>query len=61
MLVKRNAQELGDDIDAIDSAVQTITDRDVDQPILGCQRDGRFSTNFGQRIETSTPTAAENQ
>jgi hypothetical protein len=61
MLVQRNTQKLGDDIDAIDAAVQAVADGNINQPILRSQRDRRLGSNLGQWIKSRSSTTAENQ
>ena len=53
--------ELRDDVDPVQSAVDAVGERDVDQPILTRHRDGRFGSELGKRIEarTAPPTQYE--
>jgi hypothetical protein len=61
MLVERDTQELGDDVDAIDAAMETVADRDVDQTVFGRERNSGFGTNFREGIKASAAATTENQ
>ncbi len=47
MAMQGNRQELSQHKDAIDVAVDTVGDRDINQPILAGQRYSRFGANLG--------------
>ncbi len=61
VLVKRNAEELGHHVDLIDTAVQAVADRNIDQSIFAGQRNGRFRSDFCERIKAGSSTTTENQ
>ena len=61
VLVQRYAQKLGDNINSIDAAVETVADRDVDKTVFASQRDGRFSANFGKGKQPGSATTTQDQ
>jgi hypothetical protein len=56
VLVQRNTQKLRDDINFIDVTVQAVADRNVDESVLGRQRNSRFRSDFRQRVKTGPST-----
>jgi hypothetical protein len=56
VLMQRNTQKLRDDINFIDIAVQAVADRNVDESVLGRQRNSRFRSDFRQRVKTGPST-----
>ena len=54
-------QELSQDVSPIQSAVDAVADRDVDQAVLGRQRHGRFRANLCQREQTRSSATTEDQ
>src|SRR5262249_55891748 len=61
MPMEADRQELRQDVDAVQFAVDAITDRDVDEAVLAGDGDGRLAAEFGQGIQPSAATAAEDQ
>ncbi len=59
--VQANAQELGQHVNAVEAAVDAITNRDVDETIFAGDGHGRFAPQFGQRKEPGAAAAAEDQ
>ena len=53
--------ELRQHVDPVQAAVDAVRERDVDQPILARQGDGRLGAILGQRIQPRAATAAENE
>jgi hypothetical protein len=56
VLMQRNTQKLRDDINFIDIAVQAVADWNVDESVLGRQRNSRFRPDFRQRVKTGPST-----
>lgn len=61
MPVKRHAVELSEQIDRADAAVNAVTDRDINQPVLACDRDCGLGAILCKGLKTSSCTTAENQ
>ena len=59
--MEARAQELRHHVDALDAGVQTVADRDVDQPELTADRNGRLGSVLRQRPEAQPLTATENR
>jgi hypothetical protein len=59
--VQANGQELGQDIDAVDTAVQAIRERNIDQTVLACQGHRGLGAILGQRIQACPPTTTEHE
>jgi hypothetical protein len=56
VLMQRNTQELRYNINFIDIAVQAVADWNVDESVLGRQRNSRFRSDFRQRVKTGPST-----
>lgn len=52
--------ELREDVDLGDVAVEAVTNRDIDQPVVGSERHCGLRALLRQRVETSPGSAAEN-
>src|SRR6185437_8675783 len=61
MAMQADAEKLRQDVKSFDSAVDAITDGNVDKAILTGDGYGRFATMLGQRVERSAAAAAENE
>jgi hypothetical protein len=46
MPVQTLGKKLGQDVSPVQTTVDTVADRDVDQSVLGCQRNGWFCADF---------------
>ena len=55
------AVELREHVDPVDAGVQAVRDRDVDQPELAGDRDGRFGPVPSERPEAGSLPATENR
>jgi len=60
MAMQADGIELCEHVHSIQTAIDAIRERDIDQPIFSRQRDGRLGTIFRQRIQACSTTAAEN-
>ena len=58
MPVQRRRVELRQDEDPVDAGVDAVADRDVDEPVLAGERDGRLAALQGERREAGAATAA---
>ena len=47
--VQRRAVELGENVDPAESGIETVADREIDQPVFAAQRDRGFGSLFRQR------------
>src|SRR5207245_3804086 len=59
--VQAHAQELRQDVDAIEAAVDAVADGDIDKAILAGDGHGRLAAQHGERVEPRAAAAAENQ
>ena len=59
--VQADGIELGQHVDAVQSAVDAVGQGDVDQPVLARQRHGGLRSHLGQRIESRATSAAQHQ
>ena len=60
MPVQRHAIELGEHIDAPNAGVQTIANRDINQPVLATKRHGGLGPFFCQREESGAGSSTHN-
>jgi hypothetical protein len=58
MPVERGGVKLRQNVNALDLRVDTITDGNIDQTILGPQRDRWLGAKFGERIKPSPRSTA---
>jgi hypothetical protein len=58
MFVQGSRVELGEQVNAPQTGVDAVGDRDIDEPILAGQRHRRFRAFFGQREQTRALAAA---
>ena len=56
--VERSAVELGEDIDAAQSRVQAVANRNIHQPVFAAERDGRLRAFLGEREKSGACTTA---
>src|SRR5205085_5716272 len=61
VLVQADGEELREDVDAVEVAVDAVGDRDVDQAVLAGDGHGGLGTVFGERVEAGAAAAAEDQ
>ena len=61
VLVQADGQELREDVDAVEVAVDAVGDRDVDQAVLAGDGHGGLGAVFGERVEAGAAAAAEDQ
>ena len=61
MAVQADAEELREDVEAIDAAVDAVAKRDVDEAIFPGDGHGRLTAMLRQGIQRSSAAAAENQ
>ncbi len=59
--VQTDGEELRQDVDAVQSAIDAITDGDIDEPVFAGHGNGRLTAELGQRVQPGAPTAAEDQ
>src|SRR5581483_1168789 len=59
--VQADAEELCQDVDAIQTAVDAIADRDVDEAVLAGDGDSRLGAQLRQRVQTGAASAAEDE
>jgi hypothetical protein len=59
VLVEGRRVELGKDKNLIDLRVQTVADRNIDEPVLPAQRDRRFASELGERVQALALSAAQ--
>ena len=59
--VEAGREELGEDVDAGEPAVEAVADRDVDEPVFTGDRDGRLGPLAGEREQPTAPAAAEDE
>jgi len=52
MTMQRGGHVLAQDKDAIDTGIDAIADRNVDQAVRAAQRHGWLGTLLGERVET---------
>ena len=60
MTVERCGIELGQTVDLVNPRVDAIGDGDVDETVVGAQRDRRLGALLGEGVEPGAGTAAEN-
>jgi len=60
MTVERLGSKLRENPDCADAMVQTITDRNVDEPEFSSYRYGRFRTRLRKRMKTAALTSCKN-
>jgi len=58
--VQRMRIELGENMNLIDATIETITDRNINDPELASERHSRFGAIFRQGIEPCSFTTTEN-
>src|SRR5262249_53079008 len=59
--VQADAQELRQDVDAVEAAVDAVTDGDVDEPILAGDGHRRLAAQHRQGVKTGAAAAAEDE
>ena len=59
--VQADGQELRQDVDAVEAAVDAVADRDVDEAVLAGDRDGRLGPELGEGEQPGPLAAAEDQ
>src|SRR5262245_44999164 len=59
--VQTHRHELGQYINSVDSAIEAVADRDVDQPVFARDGDGGFRAELGEREQPGPLAAAEDQ
>ena len=59
VLIERCRVELSKDKNFIDLRVQAVADRNIDEPVLPAQRDRRFASELGERIQALALSAAQ--
>lgn len=59
MAVERGGIELCEHIDLGDVAVEAVADGDINQPVVGPQRNRRLRTLLRQRIQPGPSSASE--
>src|SRR5438552_118830 len=59
--VEADAQELGQDIDAVEPAVDAVADRDINETILASHGHCWLAAQLGQWVQPAAPAAAEDQ
>ena len=60
MTVERRGVELRKAVDFVNARVNAVGHGNVNQTVVGTQRDSRFRALLGERIETATSTTTEN-
>ena len=58
MLVQRGGIELSQDEYLVHIGIQTVADRDINDPVLAGQRHGRLASHLSQRIEALASASA---
>src|SRR5262249_24509969 len=61
MTVQARTEELGQNVNVIQAAVDAIADGDVDEPVAPGQRHGRLAAHLGERKQPGPATASEDQ
>src|SRR5262249_42270795 len=59
--VQANAEELGQDVDAVAAAVDAVADGDVAEPVLAGDGDGRLAAHLRERVQPGAAAAAEDE
>ena len=59
--IERRGIELREDEDPLESCMQAVADRNVDQAVLAADRDSRFGPHVRQWVEARPTTAAEDE
>jgi hypothetical protein len=59
--IERGGVELREDEDALQIGVQTVADRNVDQPVLPPERNRRLGPHVGERKQSCPAAAAQDQ
>ena len=57
--MERSGVELGQDINLIETRIDTVRDRDIDDTVFPPERDCGFGTFFGERIKARALSASE--
>ena len=59
MPVERRRVELGQAVDLVDPGVDAVGDRDVDEAVVGAERDRRLGALLGERVQPASGSASQ--